>query len=98
MKTQLIITVTHPDKYPATQFIDIAIKSVLQDINADCDEGWSVSYQDGEVYADAWATNDEGDYTCVDCEELVSDEFVCGNREFSDPRCEDCYDTHRYSA
>ena len=45
---------------------------------------------------DAWATNDEGDYTCVDCEELVSDEFVCGNKEFSDPRCEDCYDTHRY--
>ena len=52
MKTQLIITVTHPDKYPATQFIDIAIKSMLQDINADCDEGWSVSYKDGEVYAD----------------------------------------------
>jgi hypothetical protein len=48
MKKQLIITVTHPDKYPATQFIDIAIKSVLTEINADCDEGWSVSYQDEE--------------------------------------------------
>ena len=46
MKTQLLITVEHPDKYPATQFIDIAIKSVLQDINADCEEGWSVNYTD----------------------------------------------------
>ena len=98
MKTQLIITVTHPDKYPATQFIDIAIKSVLQDINADCDEGWSVSYQDGEVYADAWAINENSNHICVDCETEVDPDEVCGNREYSDPRCEGCYDTHRYGS
>jgi hypothetical protein len=46
MKTQLLITVEHPDQYPATRFIDIAIKGVLQDINKDCDEGWSVTYTD----------------------------------------------------
>jgi hypothetical protein len=96
MKTQLIITVTHPDKYPATQFIDIAIKSVLQDINADCDEGWSVSYQDGEVYADAWTPDEEGDYMCFDCHEFVSEDDVLGSREYSEPRCGDCYETHRY--
>jgi hypothetical protein len=44
MKTQLLITVEHPDEQPASMFIDIVIKSVLNDINADCDEGWSVSY------------------------------------------------------
>jgi hypothetical protein len=46
MKKQLLITVEHPDEYPATQFIDIAIKSVLQDINSDCGEGWSVTCTD----------------------------------------------------
>ena len=46
MKTQLLITIEHPDDVPANQFIDIAIKSVLNDIDADCEEGWSVSYTD----------------------------------------------------
>ena len=49
MKTQLLITVEHPDESPATQFIDIAIKSLLQDINTDCEEGWSVNYEDVEA-------------------------------------------------
>ena len=96
MKTQLIITVTHPDKYPATQFIDIAIKSMLKDINADCDEGWSVSYRDGEVYADAWEADEEGDFMCFDCHDFVSEDRVLGSREYSEPRCGDCYETHRY--
>jgi hypothetical protein len=46
MKTQLLITVEHPDEYPATQFIDIAIKSMLQDINSVCGDGWSVTCTD----------------------------------------------------
>jgi hypothetical protein len=46
MKTQLLITIEHPDDVPANQFIDIAIKSLLNDIDADCEEGWSVSYTD----------------------------------------------------
>ena len=46
MKTQLLITVEHPDEVPANQFIDIAIKSVINDIDADCEEGWSVTIAD----------------------------------------------------
>lgn len=46
MKTQLLITVEHPDEVPANQFIDIAIKSVLNDINADLDKGWAVRHED----------------------------------------------------
>jgi hypothetical protein len=51
-----------------------------------------------EPIADPWDTDERGKYTCVDCEELFSEEFIFGNREYSDPRCEDCYDNHRYSA
>ena len=47
---------------------------------------------------DVWDTNEEGNHICVDCETEVDPDEVCGNREFSDPRCEGCYDTHRYSA
>jgi len=46
MKTQLLITVEHPDEVPAKQFIDIAIKSVLNDINADLGKGWAVRHED----------------------------------------------------
>jgi hypothetical protein len=51
-----------------------------------------------EPIADPWDTDERGKYTCVDCEELFSEESIFGNREYSYPRCEDCYDTHRYSA
>jgi hypothetical protein len=47
---------------------------------------------------DIWATNEEGDYTCVDCHDPVSDEAVFGHRKFGEPRCEDCYETHKYGA
>ena len=43
MKTHLLVTITHPDQYPADTFIDSAIKSVIRDINADCEEGWGVT-------------------------------------------------------
>jgi hypothetical protein len=43
MKTQLLITIEHPDDVPANQFIDIAIRSLLNDIDADSEEGWSVT-------------------------------------------------------
>jgi hypothetical protein len=43
MKTHVLVTITHPDEYTADVFIDSAIKSVLQDINADCEEGWGVT-------------------------------------------------------
>jgi hypothetical protein len=32
----------------------------------------------------------------VDCEEEVDPDEVFGSREYSEPRCEDCYETHRY--
>lgn len=46
MKKQLLVTVEYPDDTTANVFMDIAIKSVLNDINADCEEGWSVTYTD----------------------------------------------------
>jgi hypothetical protein len=97
MKTQLIVTVTHPDKYPATQFINIAIKSMLQDINSDCDEGWSVTYSDVPAI-NVWATNEGGNYTCVDCMDEVAPWDTLGNREHGEPRCAGCYDRYKYGA
>lgn len=46
MKKQLLVTVEYPDDTTANVFMDIAIKSVLNDINADCDDNWSVTYKD----------------------------------------------------
>ena len=43
MKTHMLLTIEHPDDVPVNQFIDIAIKSVLNDIDHDCEEGWSVT-------------------------------------------------------
>lgn len=43
MKTQLIITVESPDGVSPHHFIDLAIKPYINDINADCMEGWGVS-------------------------------------------------------
>jgi hypothetical protein len=43
MKTQLIITVESPDSVSPHHFIDLAIKPYINDINADCMEGWGVS-------------------------------------------------------
>jgi hypothetical protein len=51
-----------------------------------------------EAIEDVWDTNEDGNHICVDCETEVDPDEVCGNKEFSDPRCEGCYDTHRYSA
>ena len=46
MKTQLLLTIDHPDDVPAHDFIAIAIKSVLNDINADLDDDWSITATD----------------------------------------------------
>jgi hypothetical protein len=43
MKTQLIITVESPDGVSPHHFIDLAIKPYINDIDADCMEGWGVS-------------------------------------------------------
>ena len=49
-----------------------------------------------EPIVDVWDTNEDDNHTCVDCESEVDPDETFGNREFSEPRCEDCYDTHRY--
>ena len=49
-----------------------------------------------EEAVDQWDTNKDGNHICVDCETEVDPDETFGNREWSDPRCEDCYDTHRY--
>lgn len=43
MKTSLLITIEHPDDVSADGLIEYAIKPVLNDINADSDNGWSVT-------------------------------------------------------
>jgi hypothetical protein len=43
MKTSLLITIEHPDNVSADGLIEHAIKPVLNDINADSDNGWSVN-------------------------------------------------------
>jgi hypothetical protein len=43
MKTSLLITIEHPDNVSADSLIENAIKPVLNDINADSDNGWSVN-------------------------------------------------------
>ena len=47
---------------------------------------------------DVWDTDEDGNFTCVDCMDTVPDEYVCGSRQFGEPRCEDCYDSHKYGA
>ena len=46
---------------------------------------------------DVWATDEEGDYMCVDCHDPVSEEAVLGNRLFGEPRCEGCYEDYKRS-
>lgn len=45
-----------------------------------------------------WDTDEDGDYTCVDCGDAVSEDEVLGHRKFGEPRCEGCYDKHKYGA
>ena len=51
-----------------------------------------------EQVVDPWTLNENDNHICVDCESEVDPDETFGNREYSDPRCEGCYDTHRYSA
>ena len=49
-----------------------------------------------EQMTDLWAKTDMGNYTCVDCEDPVSEEAVLGDRNYGEPRCEGCYEDHKY--
>ena len=46
MKKQLLVTVEYPNDTTANVFMDIAIKSVLNELNADLDKGWAVRHED----------------------------------------------------
>lgn len=48
--------------------------------------------------AKAWVKTDMGNYECVDCCDPVSEEEVFGHRLFGEPRCEGCFDEHKYGA
>lgn len=50
-----------------------------------------------EEVQDVWAKTDMGNYTCVDCEDPVSEEEVLGNRLYGEPRCEGCYEDYKRS-
>lgn len=45
-----------------------------------------------------WDTDEDGNYTCVDCMDSVSEAEVLGNREHGEPRCEGCYDRYKHGA
>lgn len=45
---------------------------------------------------DVWSLNENGNHICVDCESEVDPDDAFGNPEYSEPRCEDCYETHKY--
>lgn len=38
----------------------------------------------------------DGTIICFDCEENFPKEGIYGDARFSDPRCGDCYDSHKY--
>lgn len=50
------------------------------------------TYQD-----DIWVLTTDGNYTCADCDTEVTPNETYGNREYSEPRCLDCYETNRYN-
>ena len=43
-----------------------------------------------------WTPNEDGDIICVDCDEAFEKQDIYGDPQWSDPRCLDCYETHRY--
>ena len=43
-----------------------------------------------------WTPNADGDIVCVDCEEAFEKQDILGDPQWSDPRCLDCYEAHRY--
>lgn len=47
---------------------------------------------------DVWATDEDGNYTCVYCTDSVPEEEVLGSREHGEPLCEGCYDRYKYGA
>jgi hypothetical protein len=53
-------------------------------------------WERGLITPCVWTLNENGNHICVDCETEVDPDETFGNREWSDPRCEDCYDTHKY--
>lgn len=45
---------------------------------------------------DPWAPTEDGYIMCVDCDEEFEKQDICGDPQWSDPRCLDCYETHKY--
>jgi hypothetical protein len=43
-----------------------------------------------------WTPTAEGYITCVDCDEEYEKQDIYGDPEWSEPRCLDCYEAHRY--
>lgn len=46
MKTSITITIEHPDDTSADGLINLAIASVIDDINSDVEDGWKVHIDD----------------------------------------------------
>jgi hypothetical protein len=64
--------------------------------NPSSGDNFASTVEEIEAIVDEWSLNENGNHVCVDCETEVDPDEVFGNPEWSDPRCEDCYDTHRY--
>jgi len=48
------------------------------------------------VIDDPWTPQEDGTIICVDCEANYVKEEIFGDPQWSDPRCGDCYDSHKY--
>ena len=64
MKTSIIMTIEHPEGTSAEQFIDTALSPIINDINADSEEGWKVYTDDlsaiTKVFEDIDPNSEEG--------------------------------------
>ena len=48
------------------------------------------------IEVDPWAPDADGNIVCADCEEAFEKQDIVGDSSWSEPRCLDCYESHRY--
>lgn len=43
-----------------------------------------------------WTPEEDGTIICVDCDENYEADKIYGDKQWSDPRCLDCYESNKY--
>jgi hypothetical protein len=49
-----------------------------------------------KIMSEEYEVGADGAIICFDCEENFPKEAIFGDPRWSDPRCGDCYDSHKY--